>query len=322
MRSISYGLTLLLLASALGACSSPGARAPIVSRTGEQAKPADSANADPALTAAPVTATAGAAPTTGAPPIAGATPSTGTATANDGAGVQTAPVRSGGVESRSLDPRATGATSAATAAAAQAAGQGAAPITSSSLLRTAPKALKRPYTEVALAEVKAADAAMKSSDLPAKPADSGATAAAAKPDAAPSTKVDAADTKATAASPSINFDWPTKGKVVQIFAEPKNVGIVLDGKQGDPVAAAADGRVIFSGPGPRGYGNLLIVKHDPETVSVYAHNKNLLVKEGQSVKRGQKIAEVGDTGADRVGLHFEIRKQGKPIDPQKMLPKR
>jgi lipoprotein NlpD len=134
--------------------------------------------------------------------------------------------------------------------------------------------------------------------------------------------VDSNDAKATAAAPALTFDWPSKGKVLQGFSEPKNVGIVLDGKSGDPVAAAADGRVIFSGPGPRGYGNLLIVKHDTETVSVYAHNKNLIVKEGQAVKRGQKIAEIGDTGADRVGLHFEIRKQGKPVDPQKLLPKR
>ena len=80
--------------------------------------------------------------------------------------------------------------------------------------------------------------------------------------------------------------------------------------------------MIFSAPGPRGYGNLVIVKHDADTVSVYAHNRSLLVKEGASVRRGQRIAELGDSGTDRPQLHFEIRKQGKPVDPQKLLPRR
>ena len=100
------------------------------------------------------------------------------------------------------------------------------------------------------------------------------------------------------------------------------MGISIAGSAGDPVNAAADGKVIFSGPGPRGYGNLLIVKHDGDTLTVYAHNRALLVKDGQSVKRGQKIAEVGDTGTDRTKLHFEVRKSGRPIDPQKLLPPR
>ncbi|TXL61673.1 hypothetical protein FHP08_18245 [Zeimonas arvi] len=100
------------------------------------------------------------------------------------------------------------------------------------------------------------------------------------------------------------------------------MGVSIGGKPGDPVVAAADGRVIFSGPGPRGYGNLLIVKHDNDTLSVYAHNRALLVKEGANVKRGQRIAELGDSGADRPKLHFEIRKQGKPVDPSDYLPAR
>jgi len=100
------------------------------------------------------------------------------------------------------------------------------------------------------------------------------------------------------------------------------MGVSIGGKPGDPVVAAAAGRVIFSGPGPRGYGNLLIVKHDNETLSVYAHNRALLVKEGANVTRGQRIAELGDSDADRPKLHFEIRKQGKPVDPSQYLPAR
>lgn len=119
-----------------------------------------------------------------------------------------------------------------------------------------------------------------------------------------------------------DFAWPAKGKVVRGFSEPRQMGVLISGNAGDPVSAAADGKVIFSGTGPRGYGNLLIVKHDADTLSVYAHNRALLVKEGQSVKRGQKIAELGDSGTDKPQLHFEIRKSGKPVDPQKLLPAR
>jgi lipoprotein NlpD len=109
---------------------------------------------------------------------------------------------------------------------------------------------------------------------------------------------------------------------VQGFAEPRSMGITIAGKPGDPIVAAADGRVIFSGPGPRGYGNLVILKHANETLSVYGHNRTLLVKEGQNVKRGQRIAELGSSGADSPQLRFEIRKDGKPVDPRKYLPAR
>jgi lipoprotein NlpD len=109
---------------------------------------------------------------------------------------------------------------------------------------------------------------------------------------------------------------------MQSFSESGNKGVVLGGKVGDPVVAAAEGRVIFSGNGPRGYGNLVIVKHANELLSVYAHNRTLAVKEGQSVKRGQKIAELGDSGTTSPRLHFEIRQQGKPVDPARFLPKR
>ena len=126
---------------------------------------------------------------------------------------------------------------------------------------------------------------------------------------------------APARAPDAEWSWPTNGKVVQGFAE-STKGIALGGTSGDPVLAAAEGKVIFSGNGPRGYGNLVIVKHANDLLSVYAHNRTLVVKEGQMVKRGQKIAELGESGGSTPRLHFEIRQQGKPIDPTTVLPKR
>jgi len=121
---------------------------------------------------------------------------------------------------------------------------------------------------------------------------------------------------------SMNWMWPAAGAVVTPFEEGRSKGLVIGGKAGDPVYAAADGRVVYAGSGLRGYGNLLIVKHNATYLTAYAHNQTLLVKEDQNVKRGQKIAEMGSTDADRVQLHFEIRKQGKPIDPARLLPPR
>ena len=112
------------------------------------------------------------------------------------------------------------------------------------------------------------------------------------------------------------------GRVVQPFDGVSNKGLLLSGKVGDAVLAAADGRVIFSGQGPRGYGNLIIIKHSNEMLSVYAHNRSLAVKEGQQVTRGQKIAELGDAGNGQPALHFEVRQGGKPVDPAGVLPKR
>lgn len=117
-----------------------------------------------------------------------------------------------------------------------------------------------------------------------------------------------------------NWMWPGKGPVLAGFDEAKNKGLDIGGAAGDPVVAAADGRVVYSGAGLRGYGNLIILKHNNTYLTAYAHNQTLLVKEDQSVKRGQKIAEMGNSDADRVKLHFEVRKQGKPVDPSKYLP--
>ncbi len=120
----------------------------------------------------------------------------------------------------------------------------------------------------------------------------------------------------------VGWAWPVAAPVALPFDEARNKGLVFRGKAGDPVLAAADGRVVYAGSGLRGYGNLIILKHNATYLTAYAHNQTLLVKDDQTVKRGQKIAEMGSTDSDGVQLHFEIRKQGKPIDPAKLLPPR
>jgi lipoprotein NlpD len=127
----------------------------------------------------------------------------------------------------------------------------------------------------------------------------------------------------SAGEDDIAWAWPTgAAAVVGGFDEQRNKGLDIAGKPGDPVLAAADGRVVYAGAGLRGYGNLIILKHNNTFLSAYAHNQVLLVKEDQSVRKGQKIAEMGNTDADRVKLHFEIRRQGKPVDPARYLPPR
>lgn len=126
----------------------------------------------------------------------------------------------------------------------------------------------------------------------------------------------------TAPESDINWIWPTNGPVLAGFDDVKNKGIDIGGTAGEPVLAAADGRVVYVGAGLRGYGNLIILKHNNVYLTAYAHNQTLLVKEDQSVLKGQKIAEMGNSDADRVKLHFEVRRQGKPVDPAKYLPAR
>ncbi len=131
-----------------------------------------------------------------------------------------------------------------------------------------------------------------------------------------------------ASSPATNTDddvtwvWPARGSVLNVFDEAKNKGLDIGGAAGDPVLAAADGRVVYVGASLRGYGNLIILKHNNTYLTAYAHNQALLVKEDQTVRKGQKIAEMGNSDADRVKLHFEVRRQGKPVDPVKYLPQR
>lgn len=120
----------------------------------------------------------------------------------------------------------------------------------------------------------------------------------------------------------LGFIWPASGSVIAGFNEATNKGVDIAGKAGDPIVAAADGRVVYAGAGLRGYGHLVILKHNNTYLTAYAHNQKLLVKEDQNVKKGQKIAEMGNTDADRVKLHFEVRRQGKPVDPSRYLPAR
>ncbi len=127
---------------------------------------------------------------------------------------------------------------------------------------------------------------------------------------------------AAAGEDDVSWAWPVNGTLIAGYDEVKNKGLDIGGKAGDAVVAAADGRVVYAGAGLRGYGNLIILKHNNTYLSAYAHNQTLLVKEDQSVRKGQKIAEMGNSDADRVKLHFEIRRQGKPVDPAKYLPAR
>jgi lipoprotein NlpD len=125
-----------------------------------------------------------------------------------------------------------------------------------------------------------------------------------------------------ATAPSSQWLWPSSGKVIDGFDAPRNKGIDISGTEGEPVHAAADGEVVHVGSALRGYGNLVIVRHSGDYVTAYGHNRKVLVTQGQQVKRGQQIAELGRTDADRPKLHFEIRHQGKPLDPVKYLPPR
>jgi lipoprotein NlpD len=161
-------------------------------------------------------------------------------------------------------------------------------------LKTGPKAIKLPYSEQNLAML------LRQSP-PTEPLP-------------PPGAEDGQDTVA--------WMWPASGRVLAGFSEATNKGVDILGKIGDPVFASASGRVIFSGTGLRGYGKLVIIKHNQTYLSAYAHNSNLLVKEGQNVVRGQKIAEIGNTDSSQAKLHFEIRRLGKAVDPLKFLPDR
>ena len=195
--------------------------------------------------------------------------------------------------------------------------------------KTEPRAMKLPYSEQALAQLErlpmaaaappAATAPSSPDTVPSAPATAPASANIAKatppssrPESARVPEIDDA---------KLDWAWPTSGKVIAGFSEGSNLkGIDIAGKAGQPVLASAAGRVVYAGAGLRGYGKLVIVKHNNTYLSAYAHNREILVKEGQQVSKGQKIGEMGDTDADQVKLHFEIRRLGKPIDPAKFLP--
>lgn len=181
-------------------------------------------------------------------------------------------------------------------------------------LLSGPKALREPYSEAALAApppqeaTSSTPAAAKAEPSPPAAADIGTN----KPGAAPT---------ATSSTDGIDWSWPASGKLIAGFSDSNNAkGMDIAGEKGQAVHAAATGKVIYSGSDLRGYGKLVIIKHDKTYLSVYAHNSQIVVKEGQQVKKGQKIAEMGSTDTDKVKLHFEIRQQGKSVDPAKFLP--
>ena len=181
-------------------------------------------------------------------------------------------------------------------------------------LKTEPKAFKLPYSEQALAQLNRP--ANMPSVLPP------VLIARADPPAERVAKIDIEPQPQTTESgldERIDWLWPTRGKVLEGFSE-NSKGVDIAGKTGQAVLASAAGKVVYSGGGLRGYGNLIIIKHNDTYLSAYAHNSKLLIKEGQAVTRGQKIAEMGNTDASLVKLHFEIRKHGKPVDPLQHLP--
>ena len=215
--------------------------------------------------------------------------------------------------------------------------------------KTSPKALRLPYSDQNLALLRQGDAAVSAATTvatstattvvsagttaaaattaattaAASGGASGAKTAAAAGAAGASPKPEPAKTAAIERDPdaaAIEFTWPAKGALLAGFAEPSSKGLDIGGKAGDPVVAAAAGQVLYTGTGIRGFGKLIVIRHDSGFSSVYAHNREILVKEGQSVARGQRIAELGDTDTDRPKLHFEIRKSGKPVDPMRYLP--
>lgn len=177
----------------------------------------------------------------------------------------------------------------------------------------------------------AAPAPLPPSGLPsaAAPSSTIAPPTAAAPASPPATVAPAPEAPAAAVPPvaalapgALPWLWPAPGKVIENFDDVRNKGIDIAGNEGEPVLATADGDVVYVGSALRGYGNLVIVKHNDEFISAYAHNRAILVKQGEAVRRGQKIAEFGRSDADRVKLHFEIRRHGKPTDPLKYLPAR
>lgn len=166
---------------------------------------------------------------------------------------------------------------------------------------------------------------------------SGVTAAPSKPRAAGSTtsgsrsstnykKKQKATSHVTSArsGSDLKWQWPHSGAIIDTFSATGGVnkGIDIAGKLGDPVLAASQGEVVYAGSGLIGYGPLVIIKHNEDFLSAYAHNRKILVKEGDLVRRGEQITELGDEGSNRPKLHFEIRRRGKPVDPLRYLPRR
>jgi lipoprotein NlpD len=181
-------------------------------------------------------------------------------------------------------------------------------------VRTQPKVGKLIYSEDALAK---AERMQMDGAQPSVPP----VIALHAEDSSPSVTPNPKPSKVDEGEESLEWGMPTNGKVIAGFSESANrKGVDIAGKRSQVIVASAAGKVVYSGSGLRGYGKLIIIKHNKTFLSAYAHNDQIVVKEGQSVSKGQKIAEMGNTDADQVKLHFEIRKQGKPVDPAKYLP--
>jgi lipoprotein NlpD len=170
--------------------------------------------------------------------------------------------------------------------------------------KTAPRADKKPYSETNVAEAQK-EAAPRAEPVPP-----------------PAPAVSAAPSVSATDDDKLSWMWPSDGRIIATFDEGRNKGIDIAGKMGQQVVAAGAGKVMYAGSGIRGYGNLVIVKHSNSLLSAYAHNRKIVVKEGDNVAKGQVIAEMGDSDAELVKLHFEIRQQGKPVDPSRFLPGR
>jgi lipoprotein NlpD len=175
--------------------------------------------------------------------------------------------------------------------------------TDTDTLKREPKGGKQPYSEQAMAVVQKSDVPQR--EMP--------PAVQAKAEPIPVEPAVGGD---------LNWVWPSGGRVLAAYVEGGSKGVDIEGRIGEPVLAAEAGKVTYAGSGIRGYGNLLIIQHASGLSSVYAHNSKLLAREGQQVARGQKIAELGKSDTDQAKLHFEIRRQGKPLDPLKLLPPR
>ena len=199
------------------------------------------------------------------------------------------------------------------------------------VVKAGPKAVKRAYSEAALVQLRGdplkpatAAAGPARPDVKAVAAAKPVPPALAKPPPAAPPPAGAASKPTPAAADSTadaGWIWPTNGPILHAFNQGSNPkGVAIGGEPGQPIVASAAGKVVYSGSGLRGYGKLIIIKHSDTYLSVYAHNKTLLVKEGERVVRGQKIAEMGDSDSQRVSLHFEIRRLGKPVDPLQYLP--
>ncbi|SIO31294.1 peptidoglycan DD-metalloendopeptidase family protein [Nitrosomonas cryotolerans] len=197
-------------------------------------------------------------------------------------------------------------------------------------LKTEPKGLKLPYSERAVAQLEhpikvLPMSSSTASSVPPKIKTDPATNNVAKTEIAlsrppsPVLPKKESDTKLSGAN--VDWMWPTSGELLASFSE-NSKGIKISGKSGQSILASAAGKVVYSGSGLRGYGKLIIIKHNSTFLSAYAHNREILVKEGDAVAKGQKIAEMGNTDTDGVKLHFEIRMNGSPVDPLKFLPNR